>query len=270
MPFAIREYTKSNFQKAEFLRFDPGLHIVRFLETADDALLTTSHFVVTKTGQFSVVCLGDDCPLCLMNRKIFLEHPKDFNKQPGYFGKSDRYTINVLDRTPAKVCPKCNAENFAVNDIYPTVCNSCKTLIATVEANPLNKIKLLQLSRTSAVQINDVEKSAKVPITSFDIAFSVSVPGGKKVVTPIPIKENNDVIKLDKKDFLDKSQGIFRLTASEIVDALKGISLRDIFAARKAETPTVASVSEGETTPPAITEDVESDIQRRIKELYGE
>lgn len=266
MPFKIREYTKRNFAKAEFLNLTPGMHIVRFLEPTDAAEMVESHFVVTPVTRFSVVCLGEDCPICKNNRRIIQEHPKDFRVQAGYFSKSDRYTINVLDRTPAKICPQCQAEIKKINDVFPTTCPSCSNLVATIEAKPLSKVKLMQLSKTLATQINSIENATlgadgdPIGLPNFDVVFSVTMNGDKKTVTPIPSPSRNDIVEVPKDAFLDKAQGALRMEADEIIDALKGISLKDIFAARKATTSVESKAEESSI-----------DIDAKInKELFGD
>ncbi len=267
MSFKIREFTKKSFTKAEFLNLTPGTHIVRFLEPTDDAEMVESHFVVTPATRFSVVCLGqDECPICKSNRRIIQEHPKDFRTQPGYFSKSDRYTINVLDRTPVKICPQCQNEVKKIGSTFPATCPSCSTLIASVEVHPLNKVKLMQLSKTLATQINSIENATLGPtgdplgLVNYDVVFSVTTNGDKKTVTPIPATSNNDVVEVPKDAFLDKAQGALRMDVDEIMDALKGVSLKDIFAARKATTSIESKA-----------EIIDIDIEAKInKELFGE
>ena len=270
MAFSVREYTKKEFKKVAFMTLTPGMHTIRFLEPTEDALLIQSHFVVTKTGRFSTVCLEDGCPLCDDNRKIYQQHPKDFRNQPGYFSKSDRYTMNILDRTIAKVCPNCSAEVKKVGNTFLPSCPECNTIIAAVEAKPLNKVKLLQLSKTLATQLNGIEESQldkegnPLGLVNYDIVFSVTQQGDKKVVTPIPATSNNDDVSslVPADGLLDKNQGALRLSAEEIMDAIKGISLKDIFAARKVQveaTPT--SETAMETTS---DEDYEAKIKREL------
>jgi hypothetical protein len=90
---------------------------------------------------------------------------------------------------------------------------------------------------------------------------------GKKVSTPIPATSNNDVVTVAKEDLLNKDVTI-KLIPAETRDFLKGVSLKDIFTARKStETPLTE-----EPTVVATQKDTESinDIEAKIKAMYGE
>jgi ribosomal protein L37AE/L43A len=273
MPFAIKERTKSKFVKPNWLTLTPGSHVVRFLETTDQAFFEETHFLVLPTGKLTIACLGEECPICQSNRTIYLADTKNFRNNKGYFSKSDRYTLNVLDRTMVKICPSCGEENKRQGNSYTPTCSSCQTLIASVAEAPSNKVKLLQLSRTAAEQLNSIETTMvdkdrnPIPLTAYDIVFSVSMTNGKKVSTPIPATQNNDVIAIPKEQLLDKNVTI-RLTVAEVRDLLKGISLKDIFTARKSES-TQTLVDSTVPTEDTTRQVVADDIAKKIAELYG-
>lgn len=273
MPFQIRERVKGkSFTRPEFIQFTPGTHVVRFLEPTENSRYDVTHFVVSPTTKATIKCLGEDCPVCLNNRKIYLEHPKNAYQIPGYFGKSDKYTLNVLDKTVIKVCSECGKEVFKVGTVFPPTCPSCNTMITTIEEKPSNKVKLLQLSKTSAQQITDIEtatidaESNIIPITSYDVIFKVSVSNGKKTVTPIAAPLSNAPVEVPADALLDKD-AVMTLEADEIIDFLKGVSLKDIFTARRASTT-------AEAEPTAESEEVEQRLgdhtTKLISELYPE
>lgn len=274
MPFNIKDYSKkSNYPKAEFLQLTPGRHVVRILETPNEALMVETHFLVTPTGRFSVKCLGEDCPICTNNRKIYLSNPKNYRNEAGYFSKSDRYTFNVLDRTVVKTCPKCSTTHIKIGQNFPAACVECGTMLVSEEAKPLNKVKLAQISKTLATQLNSIENAVTdtegnpIGITTYDVVFLVEEVSGKKNVTPMPAANNNDVVNVSKEQLLDKNLGTLVLSADEILDALKGVSLKDILTARKQ--PQTAEPVEQKTASPSEKE-VQDLVAKRIKELLGE
>lgn len=273
MPFSIKDYSKkSGLQKADFLQLTAGRHVVRILESPEEALLVETHFLVTPTGRFSVKCLGEDCPICLNNRKICLSNPKSYRNEKGYSSKSDRYTFNVLDRTIAKTCPKCGSVFSKVGQNYPAACTECGTMILSEEAKPLNKVKLAQISKTLATQLNGLESAVTdaegnpIGITNYDIVFLVEENGDKKTVTPIPASNNNDVVNIPKEQYLDKNSSVLVLSADEILDALKGVSLKDIFTARKIP-QTTEPVEQKQNS--AIEKEVEDLVAKRLKDLLN-
>lgn len=272
MPFSIHERQKgSKFTKPTFLSLTLGTHIVRFLEATSQARFDEAHFLITPTGKTTIKCLGDECPVCQNNRKLYLSDTKNYRNLKGYSAKSDKYTLNVLDRTLVKVCTNCQTETKKSGSGYPPTCYSCQALIANVPETPSNKVKLLQLSRTAAQQLNDIENTMvdrdrnPIPLTSYDIVFSVSNINGKKTATPIPASSNNDVVDVPEELFLDKDV-IISFSVPEIQDLLKGISLKDIFLARKPTTPEEATPSESADSD----DDISANIAAKIATMYND
>ena len=271
MPFQIRERTRGKpFVRAEVVYFTVGTHVVRFLEATEDARYDVTHFVVSPTTKATIKCIGDECPICLNNRKIYLEHPKDAYNVPGFFGKSDKYTLNVFDKTVVKVCPECGAEINKAGAVFPPSCYKCDALISAVPEGPSNKVKLLQLSKTMAQQVTDIETAMEdaegnlVPITAFDMIFKASTSNGKKTVTPIAAPMSNAPVEVSPDMLLDKDQ-FMALEADEIIDFLKGVSLKDIFAARRATTTVEAEPS---TESEAVEHKLSENTVKIISELY--
>jgi hypothetical protein len=268
MAFEIREHPKATkFAKLEFMKLTPGTHVIRILQPTETAHFTVTHWL--NKQRLNVTCLGDECPICQNNRRLYLDHPKDAYQQEGYSGKSDRYTLNVYDRTMAKVCPSCQAEIKKSGANYPPTC-TCGTLITGVPEAPVNKVKLLQLSATEAAKLNGAELTQKdkvtknvIPLTTYDLVYSVTVVNGKKTTTPIPSPLDNDVLEIPKEQLLDTDSAL-KLSASEIFDVLKGVSLKDIFAARKANTPEVAVSVKADK----LDEDIEAKLKERLDQLY--
>src|SRR5689334_8544117 len=134
MPFADIEIKFNNFKgdqkfkKTEYMAVTNGVHTVRILQ--EQAKTKPTHFFnATKT---TVLCLGDDCPICANNKKLIMQFPDNFRDQLGYNKVNYRFFVNVLDKTPAKVCTKCGKE---YKDLRQTICTCGEVL---PEAKPLN------------------------------------------------------------------------------------------------------------------------------------
>ena len=130
-PIPTRQSTQ--IKRMEFLALPPGNSVIRVID--DDYVVYDSHYI----NGTSIACLGEDCPICKNNHRLIVENPDNFRDCRGYYPRSARYFINVLDRTVAKICPECGAE---VKQNIPT-CPKCSTIITAVKAEPLNKVKIL-------------------------------------------------------------------------------------------------------------------------------
>lgn len=263
MFFNIVDYETRTFDRTRFLNLDYGQHLVRFLGVPE---LVYTHFI--RGSNVTVKCLGDDCPICVNNKKIISERPDDFRSATNYFPKSPRHYINVLDRTPVKVCPKCQEENKQdLAKKFSAVCHSCETFITDVEPISSNKVKVLNLSNTSAELVNSFntsildESGNPLGVHNFDVLFMVTKAGNKKTVTPIPVGENRDKVEVPEDALYDLSKVVITLTSDEVVNVLKGISLRDIFLARRGE-------QEEKLVGDAKV--LNEEVQLKIKQLFGE
>lgn len=264
MPFADIKQRESNstFRKIEFIKLSAGMHTIRILE--DHPLSVDVHYV----SGMNVQCLGNECPVCRDNRKIIMENPQDFRNIKGYAPRRQTFILNVLDRTPAKICPSeaCKEEVKAINGVFPPQCPKCGALITAVKASPLNKVKILAkgvelFSKLNAfeVAVNDAEGNP-LPLTKYDIMLSVS--GNKKESpTPIPNSNATDVIEIPEDQFFERERVAVKLTAEEIGELQRGVALRDIFLARKAEENADANVKD-------VRDTVSKDIQDKIDALY--
>jgi hypothetical protein len=255
----------STFRKTEYFQFTPGLHLVRILQSA------TKRVDVHYVKNAYVTCLGDDCPICAGNLKIAMEvsDKEARRKTPGWAPLQQRHYINVLDRTPVKVCPKCNAENKRVGANYPSICLNCKEQdITNVKETISNRVKVLskgkkffEILEMYATSSLDTEGNP-IPITSYDL--QILVPDGGEPVASQQL-HRNDEVEIEPEELYDLDNCSIKLNAEEINDLLRGISLKDIFAARRNSKP--------ETVYNKIDQKigaVNTDIQKKISELYGE
>ena len=264
MPFTNTEQReRKEFQKVNYLKLNAGNHVVRFIEKPEDARLVYTHYV---GGKYTVECLGDDCPVCDNNKKIIFEHPEDFRDVPGYSPQSRRFLINVLDRTLVKVCPSCQEEVVPLSGKnYPATCPACRSFLTDVAPVPSNKVKLLSFGVELAQRLNSIESSIcdvqgdPVGLTNFDIVFAVEGAGRKKVTTPIAAANRNDPVDVPEEAFQDKDNAVMHLEANEILDLLRGVSLKDIYASRRSK-----EVLTSEAVTEALT-DVKSSAKEDVK-----
>lgn len=259
MFFDTTTTNSKTFDKINFLTFDVGTHRVRLLPEPKVIFI---HYL---PGKGTVECLGKDCPICENNKRMQIEHPEDYSKMPGYNKASRRHYVNILDKTSVKVCPNCGHENKKdMTNRFSPACTKCNTFITGVEETISNKVKIANLSNTTADQVNalaggqlDTEGNVK-SISSYDFVFMVTMTGGKKIITPMPDSNATDPLP-DVSDMLyDLSRAVIKLDRSEIINLVNGVALRDIFAARKV---TVAEEA-------AVDETSVSEVQSQLDNLF--
>jgi hypothetical protein len=223
-----KEFAK--IKKLEFLKLALGPNIVRILD--EDYVTADTHFV----NRTSIACLGEECPICKNNRKIINENPETFRDVKGYYPRTTRYFINVLDRTVAKICPKCGEEIKQVNlPVCPKA--GCGAVIVDTPAAPLNKVKVLSKGVTLFEQLAAIELSilddAGTPrgLMDYDLVLISAGSGKTSTVTPIYSGRTGDAVPEGLEKF-DLAKALIKLTPEEILDFQKGVSLSDIFKGR--------------------------------------
>jgi hypothetical protein len=219
------------FRRTEFLNLGPGEHRIRILDAMETKHYT--HYV----GFSYLACLGSECPLCENNKKILYEHPEDFRDQKGWNPRRARFYINVFDKTPTRVCPKCGVESQGTNEL----CAKCGTPLG--EAKPLNKVKVLsagkELIEDLKVQSMSVRNDAdeRVDIRAYDWVITVRGTGRDKKTNVAhkwyPGRENVEDIG-DQQLFDLENNAVVKVTREEMLDVFNGASLKDIFAVRRA------------------------------------
>jgi hypothetical protein len=257
--FDINENEKKTFEKINFLYFEPGQHVVRILGKPKKFY---THFI--STTKISVKCLDEDCPICASNKKLIAEHPKTFRDVPGYSSKSPRHYFNVLDRTEVKICQECGEEvKRDMSGKFPAVCKNSH-LVVEAPIGVSGKVKVASISEANAVQINTHiqsilgEDGSELGLNAFDFMFMVTKSGGKKNITPLPLKDKNDVVEVADEFLYNLDDAPLTLDPKEILSLLSGVSLRDIFLAR------------GSSVLEEKEESVNSDIKKEIANLFGE
>lgn len=262
--FDTTKANKESFRKTEFLDLPQGQSIIRILSGPEEAHKYYTHFI---KGTY-VLCLGDDCPLCKNNTKLIMENPENFRDIPGWSPKQERYAVNVLDKTPVKICANCNAEVKKIGTNFPPMCPKCNQPILTVQETPLNKVKVLAKGVTLAELLNGINASIldsegnPIGINNFDIILYVTGTGKSQSVTPIPLPDKNEPVNVPAEAKFDLKAVSLSLTADEIAELQKGVSVKDIFAARRAVTGKEPAAPE---TPQAIAQEVKDIVNGILK-----
>lgn len=248
---------KTTVRKLQYMALTPGAHRLRILDT--EALSVKTHFL----NNSSVKCLDDDCPICANNKKIIMQFPDTFREQSGYNRYSVRFFVNVLDRTPAKVCPDCGKE---YKNLAATICTCGKVL---GEVAPLNKVKILSKGSGLFGDLDNIDKSIMkdngepVGITNYDINIIVNGSGRDVKYTAIPDTSKNDVIALSEELF-DLSKAVLTLSPDEMLDVQRGVTIKDIFASRR-----TAEKKQADDVAVAVPDVVLKDVDDAVKALFG-
>lgn len=272
MPVNLIEKNKNQYQKIEYFLSEPGKHFIRFLQPLEEAVAIKFHYI--PRFKTSIACLGSECPICENNRQLYAENPgKKWNEIPGLVSTSEKYAINILDRTPVKVCPNTACQSEVKADLtgtFPPSCPKCKTIVTGVDITISDKVKVLTLNRTNAEETGKQELSQldergePKPVTSYDFDVLVVAKGEKREMFPPQANPSrNDPVDVPEELFFDCTQAIVRLTPDEMLEHLKGVSIRDLYAARKAE----AIAPKDVTTE--LTEEQKKQIASEVEDILN-
>jgi ssDNA-binding Zn-finger/Zn-ribbon topoisomerase 1 len=271
MPFQLTPRATSTFKKLDYFFQEPGKHYIRFIEPTEKASILPSHYFPRGQTGISLQCLGEDCPACKNNRRLWLENPgKKWKDIEGLISLSDRIAINILDRTMVKVCPKteCQAEVKAgFTGRFPDTCPYCNSILNQAAIKESGKVKVLSIPPTIADLISQLEAAQldeagnPVPVTRYDFELLVMQKGKKKEMTPQVARERCDVIIVPEEAYFDTSRAVIRLELAEMEDFLRGASLKDIFAKKSAEK--TMEVAESDAAVPA-------DIVDRVNSILAD
>ena len=260
-PFAQIDEKKprGDFKKTKYMQLGEGTHTVRILQNP------AKKYYVHYIKPSYVTCLGDDCPICANNKKILYEHPKDYGKVRGWASRSERFFVNVLDKTKARYCAECDKE---FKDINTFSCPTCNKPLPDVA--PLNKVRVLAkgvtvfqdfelLSNTIRTEGDEV-----IDITFYDWNLIVKGSGTDTVVMTSPVRfaGNGAPENMEGLELFDLSNSVPELTRSELVDMLNGAAMKDIFALRRAS-KAVDSVS-----AQPVDSALMADIQASVDEIF--
>jgi hypothetical protein len=262
--FDTSESTESrSFNKPMFLSFSYGTHLVRILGKPSKIF---THFL---SGRATLKCLDDECPICQNNSKIKLENPKNFWTDSNWYARNERHYMNVLDRTPVKVCPNCQTENKKdPTGKFSTACYNCETFITEKEPINSGKVKVVNLSKTNAEDINAYnisilnEEGNPLGVHNFDIMFFVGkTDRGRKKITPSPVPTNNDKVEVPEDALFDLDDVVIELDSEEIISLLQGVTLRDIFSARR-------DIDDELVPEVKLSEEASAEVNEKLDELF--
>jgi hypothetical protein len=238
-------FTKNKFT---FMNLSQGNRVIRFLDPIAPGYQT--HYLPKQ--RVTVHCIGKDCPICETNKRIVFENPKEFRKDENFIGTVEKYLVNVLDKSMVKTCPNpdCGMDNYSIEGQFAPACAKCDTIITTVEPRSANKVKLLMYGKDLSKTLDAIEKATKDQYpeldswTKFDIVIT-STGKGKEITRVAMAKPDaREVVSeelMGNKSVL--STILIELTRDEMIQAVRGVSLKDLFAARNA-TETVTKLED--------------------------
>lgn len=270
---------ENSFRRTRWMKLPLGTHTVRILNSP--ATLIYTHWIKTGTTPgSSIKCLGDNnCPICINNEKIRLERPDDFRDVAGYIPWQQRWFTNVLDRTVLKTCTNenCGEDNTLLEDgvHYPSNCWKCNTSLLEINPAPSNTVKVL--SRGPRLFVEKIEPIDLVTqdvdgnplgITNFDISLVVQKGSNKYPdIGAVAQASRNDKIEIDKEELFDLDKVVIVLDSTEIIQHQRGVSFKDIFAARyNAEKNKSVEVA---VTPLETPETAVEDATNAVETLLG-
>jgi len=249
----------------------PGTYTIRVLQ--EDYKSSYVHWIGSGRGGYNIACLGsDDCPICVSNFQLIKDYPETYRDVPGWNPRRISCWVNVLDRTPVKVCAKCGSENNQnQNGDYQPSCWSCDESIVSVEAAPSNKVKIFNRGKETFEQIQSYDEAIRnsngLGITQFDLNFIVKPREGNAIgsnLTILPMTHQNDVVEIPNEELFDLEDAVIKLSASEVVEVRKGVSLKDVFAARKALQSLESEVSDAVQSQADNIKDAAKDVLSRF------
>lgn len=242
------------FKKTEFMQMGQGAHTVRILQS--QAKTFPTHFFLT--NKTSVLCLGDECPICQNNKNLFRQFGKEANKQQGFNSVNYRFFVNVLDKTPAKV----GSDGKEYKDLRLTISPSNGEVLP--EAKPLNKVKVLSKGLKLRDELDSIDRAildntgTPIGLVNYDMVLMVSGTGKDTKTTPVPRTEANEPVP-EGLELFDLEKCVIKVTAEEMLDLQRGIGLKDIFAARK---------NKEVSFEPVASQEALDDVNDRVNKLF--
>jgi hypothetical protein len=252
---------ESTFKKTLFLDMSTT-STVRILTPNKFELYT--HYLNHITAQ----CLGEGCPICANNKALIMQFPDTFKEEPKYSPRRTVCLANVLDKTLVRECPKCHTEYHSAKGQPPVTCK-CGEILAG-EPAPSMKIKVLSRGVTLFDQLDAInnaildESGEKIGVTGYDVTFIISGTGKNKVITPIT-GQTSAMPLYDEKDLYDLETVTLKFTPSEMVDIQRGVSLKDIFAAKRA-TEKLGAIVNADVAP-ELLESTQADVDLLFNQI---
>lgn len=241
-------------RKKEFLKLTAGNHTIRLLPGDEGFYITYTHWI----HNANLECLGDECPICLNNKRIVAEKGDGYKDDKSYSRRRQVFYVNALDRTLAKTCPSCGQVHKPIMGNYSSVCTNCNSVIVNEEPKPLNQVVILNRGTELYDQLRTINSSVldesgeKVGIDNFDIMIMVPAKTKRPSASAMPHK--NDPVEVTE-ELYKLSEAPLHLESGEIKSFLSGASLKDIFSARRADTALEENVADSPIFEPKVKEE---------------
>lgn len=240
MPFATIPERSGEFKRFAYVKIFTGCQLrLRILD--QHAIQTFKHYI--PSAKLSVTCLGEErCPICQKNQKLIAENPKLNPRQiRGYIPRQNRYSVNILNRTMVKKTSKGNII-YAIHNQFSPQDPETGELLTEIEAQPINEVQVLERGPKLFEQFNQINETVidnetgnPVGLWNYDIVITSTGSGRQMVTNVTPYPDSNDVVNIpvEEKAILE-SLGIL-VEPDEMVQLLRGVSLRDVYQARQGE-----------------------------------
>lgn len=227
------------------LDYDIPIKVQFLLKSGERAKETYTHWLNNGQKKLPVRCLGYGCPVCSRNQSI------DNDKDNPLFVQRDRsYVANVVDLTPAKICPKCSF----VNDKTSMKCGGedCGEKLVDVEPSPLKANRYLEISFTLNERIKEYlevalenmgvnlkeGEDANEPMSKIVVNIKKYKAGKKTDYMVNPIINSSDAV--DPNEYMEKRYDLdkvgIHVDANEMITLMNGGSIKEVMEARKANT----------------------------------
>lgn len=229
----------TDFQPVRYLRIKDGYPVtIRIID--DKSFYVAKHYIPSQ--RMSIVCLGEQCPICQRNAEIRAKHGRNARNQSGFFNVQHRNMVNVLDRTLVVVDEETGDEYYAYKGTFPTTTKDGERSLVDVEPRPSNTIKILERGRSLFDDINVLhnEYLEEGGITAIDLKIIANGSGPDMSVSIVPKPKRDEPVDellantSDERYVLETVS--VQLSPDEMLEfAYGGVALRDIFAKRRAE-----------------------------------
>ena len=264
----VYDETKRDFKPTRFLKIIPGYPVrVRVLNRS--AFRVAKHYLPKQ--RISVLCLGEECPICANNRKLVESHPgENYSDIPGIIGKQNRFLVNVLNRTKVKTTPTEKVVYAGSDGKFPNQHPETGEDLSSIKAVPQNTIEVLERGSKLFAQLNGIHDTIrdddgnKIGLTNFDVILIATGKGKQMEVSAVAQPQFNDKVEILPEDMYDLEKVPMKLSAGEIDKVLSGVSLQDVFEARKEGTP---EKEELEHVAVDVAEEIEDNIEKLFEDI---
>lgn len=241
MVFAdIPEQKSVDFEPIRFTKLVSG-NPVRLRILNKEAHRVFKHYLPQQ--RISIVCLGaGECPVCIENQKKVDNAPAGtrYGQIKGYISRQNRYLVNVLNKTLVKETPTGNIIFAQMDGQFPMQDVSTGEMLVNIEPKPLHRVEVLERGPTLFSQLNainsavfDPETNEPVGLWNYDIVITATGQGRQMTTNIIPYPQYNEPVEVSADDLYVLKDVPLQLSAAEVYEVLRGVSLQDVFAARK-------------------------------------